>query len=111
MSIVLLVLQFVILLPPTRMLKSFTSVNTANTAAMAERTVRKVWEKCVKAEEANRMLKRLVREGVWTNGVEAFSHTKAGKEKWTNRGGQGGEKFVWKKYQAGLPIVTLKSEV
>ena len=52
---------------------------------MAERTVRKVWDKCMKAEEANRMLKRLVREGVWTNGVEAFSHTKAGKEKWANR--------------------------
>ena len=43
----------------------------------------------MKAEEANRMLKRLVREGVWTNGVEAFSHTKAGKEKWANRGEEG----------------------
>ena len=90
-SIILLVLQIVILLSP-KMIKSNDNVTTAKNAALTERTVRKVWERCMKAEEANRMLKKLVREGVWTNSVEAYSHAKAGKAKWANRGELGRRK-------------------
>ena len=68
------------------MFKSKINDTTAKNAAMTERTVRKVWERCMKAEETNRMLKKLVGEGVWTNSVEAYSHAKAGKAKWVNRG-------------------------
>ena len=78
-------MQIVILLSP-EMSKSKTNDTTAKNAAMTERTVRKVWERCMKAEETNRMLKKLVGEGAWTNSVEAYSHAKAGKAKWVNRG-------------------------
>ena len=73
-------------------MKSFSSVNsniTANNAAVTERSVRRLWEKCMEAEEANRMLKKVVEEGVWTNCVEAYSRSKAGRERWVNRGEEG----------------------
>ena len=50
--------------------------STVKNTAMTERSVRKVWESCMLAEEANRMLKKLVAEKVWTNSVEAFSHAR-----------------------------------
>jgi hypothetical protein len=87
---IILVLQIAIQL--SIKMKSFSSTNsnvTANNAAVTERSVRRLWKKCMEAEEANRMLKKLVAEGVWTNCVEAYSRSKAGRERWVNRGEEG----------------------
>ena len=51
-------------------------------AATTERSLRRVWTKCTRAEETDRMLNKLVMEGVWTNEVEADSWSIAGRGKW-----------------------------
>ena len=76
--------------------ESITVVNqTADSmAAKTERMLRNIWEKCTKAEETNRMLSNLVGEGVWTNCVEDYSWTKAGRERWESRGEVGRRKVL-----------------
>ena len=45
--------------------------------------------KSTRTEETDRMLNKLVSEGVWTNDVEAQSWKAAGRRKWENRGESG----------------------
>ena len=51
-------------------------------------------DKCTEAEETNRMLKRLESEGVGNNVIEDYSHSKAGRERWVNRGEEGRKQWV-----------------
>ena len=58
----------------------------SNSAAKTERSLRRVWIKCTEAEETNRKLKKLKLAKVGTNAIEAYSRSKAGRDKWVNRG-------------------------
>ena len=67
---------------------------TVKNTAKTERSVKKAWEKCTEAEEANRMFKKLLAEGVGTDSIESYSHSKSGREKWVNRGEEGRKQVV-----------------
>ena len=55
------------------------STNTATT----DSSLKKAWERCIRAEEANRMFKKLLAEGVGTEQIE-----------WVNRGEEGRKQVV-----------------
>ena len=58
-------------------------------AATTERSLRRLWMKSTRAEETDRMLGRLLSEGIWTNEIEANSWKAAGRKKWENRSKEG----------------------
>ena len=60
---------------------NLTSDQTAM-AATTERSLRRLWMKSTRAEETDRMLGRLLSEGIWTNEIEANSWKAAGRRKW-----------------------------
>jgi hypothetical protein len=66
----------------------------SNSAAKTERSLRRVWVKCTEAEETNRKLKKLKLARVGTNAIEAYSHSKARRDKWVNRGEEGRKQVV-----------------
>ena len=67
---------------------------TVKDAAQTERSVKRTWEKCTEAEEVNRLFKKLLAEGVGTDSIEKYSRSKAGREKWVNRGEEGRKQVV-----------------
>ena len=55
--------------------------DTAKDAAKTERSTRRAWLKSIESEESNRLLKRLLKEGVGTAEVEEYSQSEAGQRK------------------------------
>ena len=95
MTTIVLFLLIIVLMSQSEMnnLPNPSDSTVANTAK-TERSVRVAWEKCVDAEEANRMFKKLLAEGVGTDKIECYSRSKAGREKWVNRGEEGRKQVV-----------------
>ena len=90
-----LLLLSVILLSKIKMNNLESIEETANSsAAKTERSLRRVWIKCTEAEETNRKLKKLIVAKVGTNAIEAHSRSRAGRDKWVNRGEEGRKQVV-----------------
>ena len=102
-----LLLSVVILMSNIEM-KNLDSIEetASNSAAKTERSLRRVWIKCTEAEETNRKLKKLIAAKVGTNAIEAYSRSRAGRDKWANRGEEGRKQVVLDE----LESITLDSD-